>query len=121
MATTNTLSSSSALTGSGTLSSAGIGSGLDVNGIVSKLMSIEQLPITQIDNKTTAINAEITAYGTLKSSLSSLQTAVQTLTDKATYSASKTSVADTTQMSASSDSTAATGNYTVQVKGLAKA
>jgi flagellar hook-associated protein 2 len=116
---TSSLSSSSALSGSGTLSSAGIGSGLDVNGIVSKLMAIERQPINQIDANTTAVQAEITAYGTLKGSLSSLQTAVQTLTSASTYAATKTSVADTTQLSATSDSTAAVGNHTVQVTQLA--
>jgi flagellar hook-associated protein 2 len=103
------------------MSSAGIGSGLDVNGIIAKLMSIERQPITQIDNKTTAVQAELTAYGTLKGSLSSFQTAVQSLTSTSTYSATKATVADTAQFSVTSDSTAAPGNYSVQVVKLAKA
>lgn len=121
MATTSTLSSGSALSGSGTLSSAGLGSGLDVTGIVSKLMSIERRPIDLLDTKTTTIQAQLTAYGTVKGSLSSLQTAVQTLTNKSTYAATKATVADTDQLSVTSDSTAAAGSYSVQVVQLAKA
>lgn len=107
-------------TTTGTISSNGLGSGLDITGIVSKLMSIERQPIDRLDAQTTAVKADITAYGTLKSTLATLQTAVQTLTTKATYSATKTTVADTAQMSATSDSTAAVGSYSVQVQQLAK-
>lgn len=121
MATTSSISNSAALAGSGTLSSAGLGSGLDVTGIVTKLMAIERQPIDLIDTKTTAIEAQLTAYGTLKGSLSSLQTAVQALTSKSTYSATKASVADTEQLGVTSDSTAAPGTYSVQVSQLAKA
>ena len=116
---TSTLNSASGLSGSGTLSSPGVGSGLDVNGIVSKLMSIERSPINRIDSQTTVINADITAYGTLKGSLSSLQTAVQTLTNASTYSATKTAVSDTAQLSATSSSTAATGTHSILVTHLA--
>jgi len=104
----------------GTLTSSGVGSGLDVSGIVSKLMSIERQPIDRLDTQNGMVTAEITAYGTLKGTLSTLQTAVQTLTSKATYSATKATVADTAQFSATSDSTAAVGSYSIQVQQLAK-
>lgn len=118
---TSSISNSSALSGSGTLSSAGLGSGLDVTGIVSKLMAIERRPIDLIDTKATVVQAQLTAYGSLKGSLSSLQTAVTSLTSKSTYSATKATVADDKQLSVTSDSTAAAGSYSVQVINLAKA
>ncbi|MDK9725899.1 MAG: flagellar filament capping protein FliD [Sterolibacteriaceae bacterium MAG5] len=118
---TSSISNSSALSGSGTLSSAGLGSGLDVTGIVSKLMAIERRPIDLIDTKSTVVQAQLTAYGSLKGSLSSLQTAVTSLTSKSTYSATKATVADTEQLGVTSDSTAAAGSYSVQVVNLAKA
>lgn len=118
---TSSISNSSALSGSGTLSSAGLGSGLDVTGIVSKLMAIERRPIDLIDTKATVVQAQLTAYGSLKGSLSSLQTAVESLTSKSTYSATKATVADDTLMSVTSDSTAGAGSYSVEVVQLAKA
>ncbi|CAG0979307.1 Flagellar hook-associated protein 2 [Rhodocyclaceae bacterium] len=118
---TSSISNTSALSGSGTLSSAGLGSGLDVTGIVSKLMAIERRPIDLIDTKTTVVQAQLTAYGSLKGSLSSLQTAVESLTSKSTYSATKATVADDKQLSVTSDSTAGAGSYSVQVLQLAKA
>lgn len=119
--TTSSTSSSSALAGSGTLSSPGLGSGLDVNSIVSKLMAIERQPIDKIDTKTLGIKAELTAYGTLQGALASLQTAAQTLKTSSTYSATKATVADTTLLSAVSSSTSPVASYTVLVERLAKA
>lgn len=119
--TTSSTGSSSALAGSGTLSSPGLGSGLDVNSIVTKLMAIERAPIDKIDTKTVSIKAELTAYGTLKSTLATLQTAAQTLKTSSTYSATKATVADTTLFSAVSSSTSAVASYNIVVERLAKA
>lgn len=119
--TTSSTGSSSALAGSGTLSSPGLGSGLDVNSIVTKLMSIERMPIDKIDTKTVSIKAELTAYGTLKGTLASLQTAAQSLKTSSTYSATKATVADTTLFSAVSSSTSPVASYTILVERLAKA
>lgn len=110
----------SSVTGSGTISSAGVGSGLDVNSIVSKLMSVERLPINQIDAKTTTIEAEITAYGTLKSSLSSLQDSASALANTSTFSKTKATVGDSTQFTATTTTGAGVGNHTVQVLQLAQ-
>ncbi len=74
MAVTNSI-------GSGILSSPGVGSGLDVNGIVSQLMAVEQKPLTQLQTKDSQVNAQISAYGTLSSSLSSFQTAMNNIGD----------------------------------------
>jgi len=110
----------SSVTGTGTISSAGIGSGLDVNSIVTKLMSIEQLPIDAIDNKTTVIQAQLTAYGTLKGSLAAFQTAAQTLTNPNTFTASTTSVGDATILTATTNASAATGSHNIEVVQLGK-
>jgi len=113
--------STSYLSNAGTLTSSGLGSGLDVTGIVSKLMAIERQPIGAIDGKIGVIDAKLTAYGTLKGTLSSFQTAVQTLTTTSTFNATTATVADTAQFSATSSSTAALGTYDVRVQQLAKA
>ncbi|MBI4984671.1 MAG: flagellar filament capping protein FliD [Rhodocyclales bacterium] len=113
--------STSYLSNAGTLTSSGLGSGLDVTGIVSKLMAIERQPIGAIDGKIGVIDAKLTAYGTLKGTLSSFQTAVQTLTTTSTFNATTATVADTTQFSATSSSTAALGTYDIRVQQLAKA
>ena len=59
----------------GSISSPGIASGLDVNGIVSKLMELERRPLNSLTTKEANYNAKLTAYGSIKGALSSLQVA----------------------------------------------
>lgn len=63
----------------GLLSSLGVGSGIDVNSIVSKLMTVEQQPLTLIDQKEATFQSKLSAFGTLRGALSSFQTAVKSL------------------------------------------
>lgn len=103
------------------LSSAGIGSGLDVNGIVSKLMQTEQQPLLALQKKEASYQAKLSAYGSLSSSLNSLQTALGTLDTLATFQGVNATVADSSIFSASASSTATAGSYNVNITKLAQA
>ncbi|HDO33650.1 MAG TPA: hypothetical protein ENH08_00845, partial [Chromatiales bacterium] len=63
-----------------TISSPGVGSGLDVNGIITKLMAIESIPMRNLQKQQSGLQNEISALGQLTSSLSTFQTAMQGLT-----------------------------------------
>jgi flagellar hook-associated protein 2 len=102
------------------ITSAGVGSGLDVEGIVSKLMELEQKPLTRLDSKETSFQAKITAYGAVKSNLASLQTAATTLATASTFTGKSASVSDSTVLSAAASSDAAAGSYSISVTQLAK-
>ena len=110
-----------------TISSPGIGSGLDVNGIISKLMSIEQQPLTKLDTKEASYQSRISALGSLQGAVSSLNTAIASLVPSAgqtaasKYIAYKASVADSGIGSATSVSTSAAGSYSLEVTQLATA
>lgn len=104
-----------------TISSAGIGSNLDVNGIVSQLMAVERQPVTNLDTKEKAFQAKISAFGKIKSALSSLQTAADALGTPAKTGIRKFSVADTSILSGAATSSAAVGTYNIEVKKLALA
>jgi flagellar hook-associated protein 2 len=69
------------------ISSAGIGSGLDVSSIVSQLMALERRPLTALDTKEAKLQSQLTAYGSLKGALSSFQSAVAALANPAKFSA----------------------------------
>lgn len=101
------------------ISSPGIGSGLDVNGIVSSLMAIEQKPLTAVTQQKTAYQSQISAYGSLKSSLSSFQTAVGALTDASKFNAQTVSSGNTSAFTATSNGSATIGDYAVTVSQLA--
>ncbi|MBI5900974.1 MAG: flagellar filament capping protein FliD [Rhodocyclales bacterium] len=103
-----------------TITSAGVGSGLDVEGIVSKLMELEQKPLNRLDTKEIAYQAKITAYGAVKSNLASLQTAATTLATATTFTGKSATVSDTTVLSAAASSGAAAGSYSISVTQLAK-
>src|SRR5258706_2158941 len=101
------------------ISSPGIGSGLDVNGLVTQLMNVERLPLANLDKKEAQFQGTITAYGTIKSALSTFQTAVQGLNDLAKFQAFKATPADATILSATATAAAAPGSYSIEVKQLA--
>ncbi|HHJ35455.1 MAG TPA: flagellar cap protein [Gammaproteobacteria bacterium] len=61
------------------ISSAGIGSGLDVQGIVSQLMAIERQPLQRLQFKQGQLETQISAYGQLKSTLSTFKSAMDEL------------------------------------------
>lgn len=103
------------------LSSPGVGSGLDINSLVSKLMSIEQKPLTNLAAKEASYQAKLTAFGTLKGALSALQTATKTLASTSTFDGMATDTSDSSVISASADTTAAAGSYDIAVSQLAKA
>ena len=112
-----TLPSLSANTG--TLSAAGVGSGLDVKGLVSQLMTVEQRPMTLLATKEASYQSKLSSLGSVQGSLSALQTTAQSL-KTAGSAAYSTSVSDSTVLSATADSTAASGNYALQVTKLAQ-
>lgn len=103
------------------LSSAGIGSNLDVNGIVSQLMSVEQRPLTLLNTKEASYQAKLSGFGTLKGALSEFQTAVAALSDISKFQGLKVTAADATIATASASATATPGTYALEVTQLAQA
>lgn len=101
------------------IASPGVGSNLDVNSIVSQLMAIEQQPLTALAKKEASYQAELSAFGTLKSALSSLQSAAQGLSNSSTFTGMMSSVSDSTVLSASTSSSAIAGTYSIAVSQLA--
>lgn len=105
------------------ISSSGIGSGLDVNSIVQQLMTIEQKPLDALNTQQSSYQSKLTAYGTVKSGLSTLQTTLKKLTDASTLAPLKTSNSVETVLTAAAKtgSGATPGSYSVTVSQLAQA
>lgn len=103
------------------ISSAGIGSGLDVESIVTGLMNVEKRPLNAVATQKTGYQAQISAYGSLKSALSAFQTSVAALSTAAKFNAQTVSSANTSVFTATSNGSATIGDYTVTVSQLAKA
>lgn len=101
------------------LSSLGVGSGLDLSSIISGLMQAEQQPLITLQTKEAAVQSRISALGSLKNVLSSLQTAASGLTPDTTqsavekFSSFKAKSADETIATATATNGAVAANYTL--------
>jgi flagellar hook-associated protein 2 len=103
------------------LSTTGIGSGLDVESIVTSLMNVERKPLNAVATEKTAYQSQISAYGTLKSALSTFQTAVSALSTVSKFNAQTVSSSNASVFTATSNGTASLGDYAITVNQLAKA
>lgn len=107
------------------LSSTGIGSNLDVEGIVTQLMAVERKPLTTLAAKQASFQAKLTGFGTLKGAISQFQNAMRGLTDPAKFQGMKVTSADTgiasVTAAANAASSATPGSYTLEVSKLAQA
>lgn len=104
-----------------TISSAGIGSGLDVESLVSKLVAAERTPITQLARRTEGLKTELSVFGKVQSSLATLRDAASKLTSPATWGGALATSSDPTAVTVSAGTGAAIGNVAVQVEKLASA
>lgn len=102
------------------LSSAGIGSNLDVEGIVSKLMSVERQPLTKLAKQEASYQTKLSGFGTLKGALTSFQGSVRKLSDISKFQGVKVNASDANVVTASANSSAVPGSYALQVNKLAQ-
>ncbi|GLS06063.1 hypothetical protein GCM10007860_32290 [Chitiniphilus shinanonensis] len=102
------------------ISSAGLGSGLDVNGIISQLMQVESQPLTKLQTKVTEAGTKISAVGSLQSALASLQGKVLTLSSASAYKSVQGSLGDSGIGTVSTSVLAQAGSYSLAVTQLAQ-
>ncbi|HFD80019.1 MAG TPA: flagellar cap protein [Gammaproteobacteria bacterium] len=103
------------------ISSPGVGSGLDVNGIVNKLMAIERRPLNRLEADKRDLEARLSSLGKLKSSLGSFQDTLSSLKTLDSFEVYKAESSDEAAFTATASSNAATGVSTIEVKRLAEA
>lgn len=101
------------------ISSPGIGSGLDVNGIVGQLMAVERQPLAALTKQKQAYSQKLSAFGQLRSALASFQGALQSLSSSKFQALSATS-SDTKVLSASASVSATPASYQLEVLQLAQ-
>jgi len=104
---------------SGTLTASGLGSGLDVKSLVSQLMAVEQRPLTLLAQQEASFQAKLTILGSVQGSFSSLQSSAQALVAAGTASYAA-SVSDSSILTATANSSALAGSYSLTVTKLAQ-
>lgn len=95
-------------------------SSLDVNSIVSQLMTVERQPIAKLNTKEASYQAKLSAFGSVKGSVAGFQTALQALNSPSKFNTLKATSSDATVVSASATSIAAAGTYSLDVTSLSQ-
>jgi flagellar hook-associated protein 2 len=101
------------------ITSLGIGSGMDINSIVTQLVALERRPLQTMQSDATRLQTQVSTFGKMQGLFSSLQTASSALTSATLWAQSKASSSDDSVVSSSQGSSAAPGNYAVTVQALA--
>lgn len=103
------------------ISSIGIGSGIDVESLISKMTALEQQPLNGLIKKAAAIQSQVSVVGQIKSQVSSLAAAA----DKLALAASWTGVTVGSSNSSAVTGTATAGtaptSFSMNVQQLAQA
>ncbi len=103
------------------ITSSGLGSGLDIKSLVQQLVDAERAPqSTDLDTKEASLQAQLSAYGSLKSAASTFEDSVKSLGDSSSFQSRLANTSDSTVFTASATSSALSGSYTVEVEALAK-
>jgi flagellar hook-associated protein 2 len=99
----------------------GLASGLNWSTIVTELANAERAPETQWQQQQSTIASQQSAYATITSDLTTLQTDAQTLLDPSFFSSVTAASSDASVASASVTSGTPTGNYAFDITQLATA
>ena len=103
-----------------TVSSLGIGSGLDANSIISQLMALNQQPITNLQTKNSDLSSKVSEWGKVQSVFSTLSDASSTLASSTFWSSTTSASTDDKSVSVTTGTGASAGSYSVNVKSLAQ-
>ncbi len=104
-----------------TISSPGIGSGLDINSIITQLVAVERVPLTQLQTQATALQTKMSTYGKVQSAISALRDAASALARADTWTKTTGTSSDPSAVTVTTSAATKPGNYSLQVSQLAAA
>ena len=118
----STISSTATNAANTVISSTGVGSGLDIGSIVSALTTAAgAAQNNQLSDRKTTLTAQVSAYGTFKSALDTLQATLTTLQNPKALAGRIAALGDDTIATASATSSAVPAQYSLSVQNLATA
>lgn len=103
------------------ISSAGIGSGLDVNSIVSQLVALEKRPLNQLQTNASFIQTKLSAYSQVKSLMSTLSDAASKLTRDGSWNSMSITSSNSAAVSATVTGIASATTFGISVQQMARA
>ncbi|QIZ77362.1 flagellar filament capping protein FliD [Ferrimonas lipolytica] len=103
------------------LTSTGMGSGLDINSIVTSLVDASYSPRkTALTGRVSELETQISALGTLKSSMTEFQDTLEALQDPETFGQRTTSLSQSEYLDVEASPDAVEGSYNLTVNQLAE-
>jgi len=104
------------------LTSTGIGSGLDIDGLVTQLIQAEGAgPKLRLDKREANFQADLSAFGQLKSALSDFKSSLTGLNNSSTFQARSSLSSNPDLFAASASFIATEGSYKIEVLSLVQA
>ncbi|MEM8941232.1 MAG: flagellar filament capping protein FliD [Pseudomonadota bacterium] len=99
----------------------GIGSGLDIEGLVSQLIAAERAPAeNRLLQQEASLTSELSAFGTFQGALGSLQSSLQTLGTSSTFNQRSVVSSNPNALLATVSGDAAVGSFNIEVDQLAR-
>src|SRR3979411_581703 len=106
----------------GSSAAAAGGSVIDVNSLVTQLVTASRSPKDAVIAKQTqAVTTQISALGALKGALSAFQGSLGAIDTPATFNAQVANTSNVSVFTATADSSASAGSYSISVSQLAQA
>ncbi|MBN8509813.1 MAG: flagellar filament capping protein FliD [Burkholderiales bacterium] len=102
-----------------TITSIGIGSGLDIESMISQLVAVERAPVTKLQQEASSLQTRLSTYGQMQSALAALRDAAAVLTRASTWTATTGTSSDPGAVAVSTGGTTLPGSYAVEVQRLA--
>lgn len=102
------------------ITSLGIGSGADLNTLVTQLVAAERQPLTQMRAAATSLQTQVSSFGRLSSQLGALQTAASRLTAATLWQQNGVTSSNESAVTVQGGAGAAPGSYQISVERLAK-
>jgi len=103
-----------------TISSPGIGSGLDVSSIVTQLVALEKAPLKQLQTQASSFQTKLSTYGTIKSQVSALGDAAAKLSSTSGWNSVIASSSNSAAIGVTVAAGAPATSLTMEVQQLAK-
>lgn len=104
----------------GSITTLGIGSGIDLQGMLDKLKAVDKLPIVNKQAKQVEYKSQLAEFDTVNTKLLALKNAALSLSLNDTFDSKSITSSDESVLTATGNSSAAAGNYDLTVTALAK-
>jgi len=103
------------------LTAPGIGSGLDINSLVTQLLEAESAaPVARLNTRETDLQVQLTGYGLLRGSLSGLQSSLSSLQNPATFQGRTVSSSDASVVAVTANGQVTAGDYDINITNIAE-